>query len=343
MYFFVKVPLPLGYSFRPGPFYSSLALMSMVLPCLFSGLFGDLGLSLPSTSSTVGAALVDDINDDDHDDDSHSESNLAAEETHVEEIDSLSAKSFSPSPALLLRWQKALDFPKAMPVASRQLGPQPKKVVKRWADPDIAPDFAAPRREDCLHASFEAVSRKHPELWKLALHAAGASGAAAHAAISASATVEVLFAEFQKSLGEDPVWGPWISSLQAKASSAIAKPLQDAVTCCASIYGLATTQVRNAVIKEADKSIQSILKSKPPSNGFFFGDPSEAIHSRMQYEFMASALKPKANSSGSSKTHSSFAPRPRTVPAKKPASANTSKAGNNSGRASRGGKFGRKF
>lgn len=49
---------------------------------------------------------------------------------------------------------------------------------------------------------------------------------------------------------------------------------------------VATSQVRHSVIKEADKSIQSVLKTKPPAGGFFFGDPSNAIHTQLQFAFL---------------------------------------------------------
>ena len=56
-----------------------------------------------------------------------------------------------------------------------------QKALHRWSDLEKAPYFAALRKEDCFHSSFEAVSKKDPDLMKLAEHAAKASGAAVHA------------------------------------------------------------------------------------------------------------------------------------------------------------------
>ena len=38
-----------------------------------------------------------------------------------------------------------------------------------------------------------------------------------------------------------------------------------------------------------------MLKSKFPDKGFYFGDPTDAIQSQMQYAFMSSAVSSKAS------------------------------------------------
>ena len=109
-----------------------------------------------------------------------------------------STSSIAPLPALLDQWKKLLNFPRVLSSSSssQSLGPKAKRPIQRWADLDKAPEFASFRREDCLHSSFEAVSKKHPDLLKLASHVANASGAAAHAILSASSARRPSFFPF---------------------------------------------------------------------------------------------------------------------------------------------------
>ena len=255
-----------------------------------------------------------------------------------------SSSASVPSPAVVERWQKLLNIPKIVSTSTSSLsfGPKSKKPLQRWADLEKAPDFAAFRREDCLHASFEAMTKKHSDLWKLANHAANSSGAAAHALLTASTGVDLILECLRTTIGEDPDWKPWFTKLAEEAKKIITAPLNDAATCCASLYGLASTSVRQNVIKEADKSIQSVLKTKPPSDGYFFGNPADAIHAQMSYAYMSSAVKAKPSSSTRGKAP--FASRPSAPPKRPPqSSSSTSKtSGNAGGRSSRGGKTGRK-
>ena len=178
--------------------------------------------------------------------------------------------------------------------------------------------------------------------WKLANHAANASGAAAHAAISAREGVEALFSFLKGSFGNDEQWGPWLSGALEEAKTVIFSPLDDAIQCNASVFGLATSLVRQNVVKEADKAIQSVLKTKLPADGFYFGNPSDAIQSSMQYAFMSSAVKSKP----STNARASFAAR-TSAPKRKPPSSSAASSsyaknsGKANGRSSRGGKAGR--
>ena len=60
------------------------------------------------------------------------------------------------SAAAITIWKDLLRFPKIPPTAkSTRFGPPIKKQLRKWADIETAPDFAALRREDSLHGSFE--------------------------------------------------------------------------------------------------------------------------------------------------------------------------------------------
>ena len=299
-----------------------------------------------STKDTASVMDADDVVNNDDDDDAYDD------ESRKDASEPLSsAASFSPTEAVLEKWKKILKFPKIVPQANPsgtavRFGPPVKKPLRKWADSAVAKDFAALRREDCLHVPFEAAYKKNTDHWKTATFTANAAGAAAHASLSAASALEGVFSDLKAAFADDPIWSDWLSKKAEKAKSTVFAPLEDSVVCCAGIYGHATTQIRNSVIKEADKSIQSVLKSKPPADGYFFGDPSDAIQSQMSYAFMSSAVNSKSTAS---RDRPANQPRSFTHPKKKlpppPASSPSSApktSGNNYGRAFRGGRGSRK-
>ena len=257
----------------------------------------------------------------------------------------------SPSSATTLKWSSLLAFPRVIDGgarASAPLGPTSKarSCVRRWADSEAAPSFSAPRREDCLHSAFEAFKKSHQDLFKFASSSADFVGAAAHAIIHASDVIRGFLDLLVESIN-DPQWGPYFAKVREDAKSTIFAPLDDAASCCAAVYGGAVSQIRKGVTAAADDAVKSVLKSKPPAGGYFFGDPADALHAQLSYAFMSSSLKAKApaRSRGS---HASYAARPSRQPAKPASSSSASAsssakpAGNASGRSSRGGRGGQR-
>ena len=239
-----------------------------------------------------------------------------------------------------------MKIPRIIPsTKATRFGPSIKRPLRKWADIEAATDFAALRGEDCLHGAFEAMRKKNEHLLKLANFATNASGAAAHATLSASTAIDGVFAELKDAFAHDENWTNWLAQTTEKVKSSVLSPLQDAASCCAATYSFASWEVRQAVIKEADKSIQSILRSKPPSDGFYFGDPAASIHAQMSYAFMSSAVNTKTASSRARPAFQSrsYVPKKKPPPPPSSASSSTSKpSGNASGRSFRGGKGGRK-
>ena len=157
--------------------------------------------------------------------------------------------------------------------------------------------------------------------------------------------MENVFADLTEAFGGDEWWSAWISK-KDESKLSILDPLADVTSCTAAIYGSASSHVRQGIIAEADKSIQSVLRSKFPDKGFYFGDPTDAIQSQMQYAFMSSAVNSKASTSGAKPDYSrkgSFAPAPKKKPYTPSSPSSDSKtSGNAHGRASRGWRGGRK-
>ena len=324
---------------NPASALSSFCILENALPSQnqfslpFLGFSGVEGLAAASVEESSKADNSDDNEDVDDDD-----------ETLKDPADPTAA--VPPSAAVAKKWKELLKIPKVITsTKATRFGPSIKKPLKKWADVETATDFSALRGEDCLHGAFEVVRKKNDHHIKLASFAANASGAAAHATLSAYTAMEGVFDELKDAFAHDQNWTDWLTQTKEKVKSSVLSPLQDAASCCAATYGLASWQVRQAVIKEADKSIQSILRSKPPSNGFYFGDPVDAIHAQMSYAYMSSAVRAKPTSSRARPAFQSRAYAPKKKPPPPPSSASSSSSkpsGNSGGRSFRGGKGGRK-
>ena len=305
---------------------------------------------LAETSSSHAPALGDDDDDDDDDgvgndgEGEKSEADVGPETTLVS-----ASTPLQPSSTVTQKWKSLLAFPRTIDGGTRStatLGPssKAKACVRRWADNDVASSFSAPRREDCLHSAFEAFKKNHQDLFKFASSSADSVGAAAHALLRASDIIRGFLDLLVESI-KDPEWGPYFAKVRDDAKSTIFAPLNDAVTCCAAVYGAAVTQIRKGVIASADESIKSVLKSKPPADGFYFGNPADALHAQLSYAFMSSSLKAKAPARprGSLASLASRTPRqPAKSTSSVASSASAKSSGNASGRSSRGGKAGQR-
>ena len=80
-----------------------------------------------------------------------------------------------------------------------------------------------------------------------------------------------------------------------EAESAISSdallPLRDALRCLAHVFGRATSAIRAGVVRHADPSIQSVLRSSPPSSDFFFGNPATQVSSSLRMAFLSSLIQ----------------------------------------------------
>ena len=288
-----------------------------------------------------GTAADNDDGEDDGDDDPEDED---IEDFETPGVSTDPPAAVTPSVAVAKKWKDLLKIPKVVSsTKASRFGPPIKRHLRKWADVECATDFAALRGEDCLHGPFEATRKKSPDLLKLAAFTAGASGAAAHASLTAATALEDVFSDLEEAFGQNQTWSDWLTSKKERLKSTVLSPLQDSASCCAAAYGYASWQVRQSVTKEADKSIQSVLRSKPPADGFYFGNPADAIHAQMSYAYMSSAVnaKPSATRARPAFQSRSYAPK-KKLPPPPTSSSSTKTSGNASGRSLRGGKSGRK-
>ena len=74
------------------------------------------------------------------------------------------------------------------------------------------------------------------------------------------------------------------------ALSEILSPLDDAADILASSFARGVQAVRKGVIAAAPAPLRSILSSRPPSGGFFFGNPTQELTAAMDFQVMATQM-----------------------------------------------------
>ena len=214
------------------------------------------------------------------------------------------------------------------------------RLLRRWGGDPASSPFAPPRQDPCLHAAFEAFQRASKPVSEMASAMSSTSGAAAHAVLLAAAKLDALKDFLSAALppgADDEYWRRFFEECSSDISGGILPPLQDAVKILQSGYGRGVAAVRSGVIAAAAPSIQSFLKTSPPSDGFFFGNPTQQLTASMNYAVMAASLAPKAPAPRR--------PPPWAAPPSRPqarAAPSSSSRGKAPGRSFRGGKAGQK-
>ena len=311
--------------------------------------------NLCSCSGSHGISEVASITgggDDDYDDDEENEDGASVSidsgTAEAEEGSDSSSSLRRPSDEIRAKWTGLVNFPiPGAPFSTKQqFGPAVSNIIRRWGDPNSASEFAALRRDDCLHAAFEAFSKSKKDLYESSFFASSCAGAAAHAVFHATAWIEEFLAFLQASYAEDSSWQSWVATASASLKTHVFSPLSDASRCMASLYGRSASKVRNGVVESAESAVKSFLKTVPPSNGYYFGNPTEQLNSAMNYAVMSASLATKPSSSfarrglpksrGAAKSPAVASSSASSSKASKPAS------GNGRGRSSRGGKGGQK-
>ena len=171
---------------------------------------------------------------------------------------------------------------------SKRLGPPVSGVIRRWGAPDSG--FESFRRDPCLHSTFDKFSKDMKPFLDLAFSSMAASSAAAHAVSHASAYVDE-FVRHLASVSSDPAWAPFCADAEKSVSDNALLPLRDASRCLANVFGRSASTIRAGVVRLADSSIQSVLRSSPPSSGFFFGDPAAQVSSSMNLAVMSTLIQ----------------------------------------------------
>ena len=161
-----------------------------------------------------------------------------------------------------------------------------RRRLKKWIREDTS--FSLPRPDHCLHSPFEAFKKSSKASWEAASLLTSSSGAAGHAIITASARVERLKSWVEShasSPDAEGYWRPFVDAL-----SEILSPLDDAADILASSFARGVQAVRKGVIAAAPAPLRSILSSRPPSGGFFFGNPAQELTAAMDFQVMATQM-----------------------------------------------------
>ena len=254
-------------------------------------------LSLFSDSSRVrgDSPSVDDNDASVVDDDDDGDEN-ASEEEEVQTGGGSASSSRQPSNDAVAKWTNVLDLSKE-PVKT-MFGPNATKLAKRWGGGDAAAPFRAPRPDPCLLQAFGKAKQANKSLVESSSSIASSSGAAAHAILSASETIESCIAEFQRIAStQEGDWKTFFNEAATCLKDKALAPLSDAVTLQASAFGRSIATVRNGVVAAAEAPVKEVLKSVPPSGGFFFGDPADRLTSTMNYALISAQLQQASSAS----------------------------------------------
>ena len=206
-----------------------------------------------------------------------------------EEDSSASHSSWTPPSDLADIWESLVGIaPSDSWEESKRLGPTISAISLRWSTLDSR--FRPLRKDPCLHAQFEKLSKENKSFMDFAFSSMAASTAAAHAVSHAAAYME----EFVRNLSSvlpDPVWASFCENAEKAVTADAILPLRDASRGLAHNFGRAVSFVRSGVIRHSDAAIQPVLRSSPPSSGFFFGDPAAQVSSSLNLAVMSSLIQ----------------------------------------------------
>ena len=289
--------------------------------------------SFISPASEAGDGAVDE--DDD---------GVYAAEDEEEAPDSSSPSSWSPPPDLADLWHALVGL--ASPETweeSRRLGPAVNNLLRRWSASDSG--FRPFRRDPCLHAAFEKLSKESKSFLDFTFSAMQASCASAHAVSHASAYIDEFVRSLSAILPEER-WTAFCADAERAINIDVLTPLHDASRGLAHIFGRSVSTVRAGVVRHADSAVQPVLKSSPPSSGFFFGDPSAQVTSSLNLAVMSSLVSRQRPSSTRGYFRRPAAPARGAASSAASSTASSSSAaaskGKAAGRSSRGRGGGRK-
>ena len=212
-------------------------------------------------------------------------------------------------------------------------GPRAHRATKRWAGPSTSSVFRPLRRDPCLLSQFERFVSSDKAFFDLASVTMAKSGAASHALLSASSYIE-RFLDGLRHVLSTPEWPATCDHVDAAMNEHVLAPLRDATSSLADAFGRALSGVRAGVLKSAASSVVPVLRSSPPSGGFFFGNPTALVTSSMNLSALDAIIR---RPSSPSSFASPDTPRPSTS-----SSLRTSARGTAPARSSRGGRGGRR-
>ena len=142
------------------------------------------------------------------------------------------------------------------------------------------------RHNPCLHAAFEKESKT---LFDWLCSNMQTAVAAAHATAHAAAYVEE-FVHGLHDVMQEPEWSTFCVNAERSINDEVMLPLRDVSTCLANVTGRSVAALRSGVVRHSDSSVQPILKSAAPENGFFFGNPKGDVSSSLNLAIMDSLV-----------------------------------------------------
>lgn len=261
-------------------------------------------------------------------------------------------RSLAPSHPVALAWKGMRRLPEGDDQSDAWRKVRVDDIRRRWADPNNAPSFAAPKVEDFLQQSLDHVTKSaaQKKQWAELKSAANLSGASAHATASAVESLDSLVRSLQVLPSEDPAFDQWRQQFFETLKSSVQKPLKDALTASAGAFNNAVIGMRRCISEAPPfKSLKPALDSYPPSESHLFGNQEERFRGALESKFYVSSLSQKAPArastavafkkkgrGGKTSYSSNYKPyRGSSSSYQKKASSSTS--GNARGRAARGG------
>ena len=246
------------------------------------------GVGDEDASTGVGGKDDDGVEDDDDGVKDDDDASVVAEEG---DSSASPPSSWSPPPDMADIWKSLVGLPSSSSgkwEPSTRLGPSTSGVIRRWGSSDSG--FSSLSRDPCLHTTFDKYLKESKALLDLAFSSMASSSAAAHALSHASAYVDE-FVRRLATVSAEPGWASFCAEAEKAISDNALLPLRDASRCLAGIYGRSTSTIRAGVIRHADPSIQSVLRSSPPSSEFFFGDPAAQVSSSMNLAVISTLIQ----------------------------------------------------
>jgi len=172
-----------------------------------------------------------------------------------------------------------------------------------------------------------------------------ASGALGHAAVHVRDALQGLVSWLRRLIPDEQVFQDRITrDVEPWLHREITTPCNDLARFSASLYAKAVCNVRAGVVEASDEAVRPFLRRAPPSEGFFFGNPTDALATSMNFAYLKNSSKPSTSSRrGSSRFPAKKSSRSHTAPDPSAPSTSSYKkdSGNYKGRSSRGGGRGR--
>ena len=168
------------------------------------------------------------------------------------------------------------------------------------------------------------------------------SGALGHAATHVRDAMKNLVGWLRRLIPDDALYQDRLTAdVEPWLLKEITTPLNDISRFASSLYARSVVNLRAGVVEAADEAVRPFLRRAPPSEGFFFGNPTDALATSMNFAYLKNSSKTSSSSRrGSSRFPAKKSSRTHTAP--DPAAPSTSSAykkdsGNYKGRSSRGG------